>query len=144
MPANPVRKTSGEERLSTSKGSQYKSAARNKRAGRSLTINRLVLDELREHNSFDTWNAAKNAMNAVRDAQTIAISNQGDMTAIVLDSLRTPAIAYIETGKGDPRLGLFEWSAPQGSDTTDLAALALALPDLGTPPRHHPDKRRVG
>lgn len=126
-----VRKTIGEEQLTTLWGSAYKFAASNKRAGRSLTINRLLLDELREHATFDTWNASKNAMNAVRDAQTVAISNQGDVNAVVLDSLRLPALAYIETGKGDPRLGLFEWSAPDGSEPDDLAALAMALPDLG-------------
>jgi hypothetical protein len=131
MPANPVRKTIGEEQLNTIWGSKYKFAASNKRAGRSLTIDRLLLDELREHNSFDTWNAAVNAMNAIYDAQTVAISNQGDASAIVLDSLRLPAIEYIEGRGGDPRLGLFEWSAPQGADPTDLAALAMACPDLG-------------
>lgn len=131
MPADPVRKTIGEEMLRTNWGSKYKFAASNKRAGRSLTIDRLLLDELREHNSFDTWNAAVNAMNAVYDAQTVAISNQGDSSAVVLDSLRLPAITYIETGVGDPRLGLFEWSAPQGSNPTDLHALAMACPDLG-------------
>lgn len=131
MPADPVRKTIGEEMLRTIHGSKYKFAASNKRAGRSLTIDRLLLDELREHNSFDTWNAAVNAMNAVYDAQTVAISNQGDASAVVLDSLRLPAITYIETGMGDPRLGLFEWSAPQGSNPTDLHALAMACPDLG-------------
>lgn len=137
MTENAVRKTIGEEQLSVplrddpDRVSAYKFAASNKRAGRSLTIDRLLLDELREHNTFDTWNSAVNAMNAVRDAQTIAISNQGDASAVVLDSLRLPALEYIETGKGDPRLGLFEWSAPQGSDPTDLQALAMACPDLG-------------
>lgn len=131
MPADPVRKTIGEEMLSTIWDSHYKFAASNGRAGRSLTIDRLLLDELREHNSFATWDAAKNAMNAVRDAQVVAISNQGDVSAVVLDSLRLPAITYIETGQGDPRLGLFEWSAPQGSDPTDIHALAMACPDLG-------------
>lgn len=131
LPTDPVRKTIGEEMLTTDHGSKYKFAASNKRAGRSLTIDRLLLDELREHSSFDTWNAAVNAMNAVWDAQTVAISNQGDVTAIVLDSLRLPALTYIETGAGDPRLGLFEWSSPAGSDPTDLTALAMACPDLG-------------
>ena len=88
MPAYPVRKTIGEEMLTTSWESHYKFAASNGRAGRSLTIDRLLLDELREHNTFDTWNAAYNAMNAIYDAQAVAISNQGDASAIVLDSLR--------------------------------------------------------
>jgi hypothetical protein len=70
-------------------------------------------------------------MNAVRGAQLVAITNQGDDGAVVLDSLRGPALRYIETGQGDPRLGLFEYSAPQGADPTDIHALAMANPDLG-------------
>lgn len=126
-----IRKTIGEELISVTGGSSYGFAANNGSAGRSMTIARWMLDELREHSNFDAWNAADNAMNAVPDAQTVAISNQGDVTAVVLDSLRLPAIAYIETGEGDPRLGLFEWSAPDGSEPDDLTALAMALPDLG-------------
>lgn len=131
LPPHAERKTIGEECLTTIWGSKYKFAASNKRAGRSLTVHRLLLDELREHDSFATWNASSNAMTAVRDGQTVAISNQGDDSAIVLDSLRIPALKYIETGQGDPRLGLFEWSAPDGSEPDDLTALAHALPDLG-------------
>jgi hypothetical protein len=70
-------------------------------------------------------------MNAVSHAQAVAISNQGDDESVVLDSLRDAAIDYIETGAGDPRLGIFEWSSPDGSDPTDLQALAQANPDLG-------------
>ena len=126
-----IRLTIGEELISVAGGSSYGFAANNGSAGRSMTLSRWLLDELREHNTFDAWNAADNAMNAVKDAQTVAISNQGDMTAVVLDSLRLPALTFIETGVGDERLGLFEWSAPDGSDPEDLRALAMALPDLG-------------
>lgn len=110
---------------------EYKFAATNRRAGRSLTINRLVLDELREHRNWDTWNASTNAMNAVPSAQAWAITNQGDDQSVVLDALRTPAVGFIETGHGDPRLGLFEWSAPAGCDPDDVHALAAANPNLG-------------
>lgn len=127
----PVRATIGEEELRTAHGARYKIAASNRRAGRSLTVHRLILDELREHSSWDAWNASTHAMNAVPDAQAVCISNMGDDTSIVLDSLRDSAMEYIETGIGDPRLGLFEWSAPPGSDPTDLAALAQANPNLG-------------
>jgi hypothetical protein len=96
-----------------------------------MTLHRVMLDELREHLDFSAWNASSKAMNAVRTAQLVAITNQGDSGAVVLDSLRDPALRFIETGQGDPRLGLFEWSAPQGADPTDLHALALANPDLG-------------
>jgi hypothetical protein len=127
----PVWSAAGSEQLVTAAGSRYKIAATNRRAGRSLTVHRLMLDELREHQHWNAWNAATNAMNAVRDAQAIAISNQGDDTSVVLDSLHTSAQEFIETGRGDPRLGLFEWSAPRGADPTDLAALAMANPNLG-------------
>jgi hypothetical protein len=128
---DPVRLTVSEEYLRNLHGSTYYFAASNRRAGRSMTLHRVMLDELREHLDFSAWNAASKAMNAVRTAQLVAITNQGDSGAVVLDSLRDPALRFIETGQGDPRLGLFEWSAPQGADPTDLHALALANPDLG-------------
>ena len=126
-----VRASIGEEEFRTLAGSRYKIAAANRRAGRSLTVHRLILDELREHHSWDTWNAAVHAMNAVPGGQVVAISNMGDDTSVVLDSLRSAAIEFIESGVGDPRLGLFEYSAPPGSDPSDVAALAMANPSLG-------------
>lgn len=126
-----VRKANGEETLTTTGGCRYKIAASNRRGGRSLTINRLILDELREHASWDAWNAAVNATNAVPDAQVFAISNQGDDTSVVLDALRGPAVAHIERGDGDERLGLFEYSAPDGAAPDDLAGLAMSCPQLG-------------
>lgn len=110
---------------------RYKIGAANRKGGRSLTINRLVIDEVREHRDFEAWDAATNAANAVMDAQIFAITNQGDNAAVVLDALRTPAVEYIETGDGDPRLGIFEWSAPAGAAPTDVHALAQANPNLG-------------
>jgi hypothetical protein len=94
-------------------------------------VHRAILDELRDHHDFSSWGATSNAMTAVREGQLVAISNQGDHQSVVLDALRLPALAYIETGAGDPRLGLFEWSSPAGSEPDDLAALAQANPDLG-------------
>ncbi len=111
--------------------SVYRFAAPNRRAGRSFTVHRGLLDELREHQDWDTHDALINAMNAVDDAQAVAITNQGDLLSIVLDSFRTSAIEYIETGAGDPRLFLAEWSAPSGSDPTDPRAIAAANPGLG-------------
>jgi hypothetical protein len=126
-----VRRANGEETLTTDDGCRYKIAASNRRGGRSLTINRLILDELREHATWEAWNASVNATNAVPDAQVVCITNQGDESSIVLDALRVPAIAYIERGEGDPRLGLFEYSAPDGAAPDDIHALAAANPSLG-------------
>lgn len=128
---NGVRRAIGEETLTTTSGCRYKIAASNAKGGRSLSIDRLVIDELREHHTFEAWNAAAPATNARPNAQIVCITNQGDEQSIVLDSLRTPALAFIESGVGDVRLGLFEWSAPPGADPTDPEALAAANPNLG-------------
>lgn len=121
----------GEEEFRTVHGAKYRFAAVNRRAGRSLTIDRLVLDEIREHHDFECWGAATNAQNAVRDAQTLAVTNQGDDKSVVLDWLRDAALLFIKTGEGDHRTGLFEWSAPDGSDPADPRALAMANPNFG-------------
>lgn len=126
-----VRRAAGEESLVTVHGCRYKIAASNRKGGRSLTIDRLILDELREHDSWEAWNAAVPAMNAVPDAQAWAITNQGDDKSVVLESLRKSALRYLETGEGDERLGLFEWSAPSGAEPDDVDALAAANPNLG-------------
>lgn len=125
-----VRKMQNSEHLMIG-ASKYVVAANNRRAGRSLTVHRLLMDELREQQDWDTWNAAVGAMAAVADGQVVAVCNQGDDTSVVLNSLHRSAVEFIETGEGDPRLGLFEWSAPPGSDPTDPDALAAANPDLG-------------
>lgn len=137
-----VRRSNGEQSLKTKTWvdpanpktrwySRYKIAASNRKGGRSLTIDRLILDELREHDSWEAWNAASPATNAVRDAQIWGISNQGDDKAVVLNSLRDAALGVLAGEVGDQRLGLFEWSAPDGSKPTDIDALSQANPNLG-------------
>lgn len=122
----------GEESLTTAAGAQYLFAATNRRAGRSLSIDRLVIDELREHTSFDAWDASTNAMNARPYSQAFCITNQGDDTGVVLDSLHARALSVIKSGLADVRgIGLFEYSAPDGADLLDPAAVAAANPNLG-------------
>jgi hypothetical protein len=126
-----VRYTLGEESLKTTDNSELIFAANNKKAGRSLTLRRWLCDELREHKSWDAWSAASHTMNAVPEAQIVAITNQGDDTALVLHAQREAALTYIRTGRGDYRHGLLEWSAPDGAKATDPHALAAANPNLG-------------
>lgn len=137
IPGDGVRKAAGEECLTAvdpedpRRISRYRIAASNRKGGRSLTVYRLVLDELREHPDWSAWGAAYNAMNAVPEAQVVAITNMGDDTSVVLDSLRNDALAFIESGTGDSRLGLLEWSAEDGADPEDPHALAMSCPNLG-------------
>lgn len=121
-----VRHAMGGESLETVFGGRYKIAAANRRGGRSLTIERLIMDEVREQHDWDAYNAAIPAMNAVPDAQAFLISNMGDDQSVVINALRDQALE----GQ-DARLGLFEWSSPDEAEATDIKALALANPNLG-------------
>lgn len=134
-----IRKANGEQVLwradaleeDLDEGSRYKIAASNEEGGRSLTIDRLVLDELRQHHDYTAHDASVPATNAVPDAQIWALSNAGSDRSVVLNDMRDAALAFIKTGEGDERLGIFEYSAPDGASPLDLGALAQANPNLG-------------
>lgn len=126
-----IRLTISEEMLTTLDGAEFTFAANNSRAGRSMTLARWLCDELREHTNSDAWDAATYAQNAVPYAQTVCITNQGGDEAVVLDGLRESALGFIRTGSGDRRVGLLEWSAPDGADPEDVEALAMANPNAG-------------
>lgn len=125
-PRSGVRRANGEQTLTIATGGRYKIAASNARGGRSLTVERLIMDELREHHDWSAYNAAMPATSAIKDAQNWMITNQGDDRSVVLSSLRKQALDGT-----DPRLGIFEWSAPDGAKATDINALAAANPNLG-------------
>lgn len=135
---------------------RYKIAAANDDAGRSLTIHRLILDELRRLFDWTVYNASLPTISAVPDAQVFMISNQGDFRSVVLRSLRKSALEFLRhqhddnrmlgwsaprgaydaalerlLPAGNPRFGLFEWSSPPGAAVDDLDALARANPNLG-------------
>jgi len=121
-----VRRANGQEELKTVWGGVYEIAASNRKGGRSTTLDRLVMDELREHKDWDAYNAAKPATHAVRDAQIFMLSNMGDDRSEVLNALRDQALEGT-----DERLGIFEWSSPDPMEADDLEALAMANPTLG-------------
>lgn len=126
-----VRRGKGAEVLTTTDRCRYKIGTADRSGGRSLPVERLILDELREHKTWEAYNASYYAMNAQPHGQAVMITNQGDEKAVVLKEVRAEALAYIETGAGDERLGLFEWSAWEGCDPLDPYAQAAANPQLG-------------
>lgn len=126
LPKDAVRRANGEQTLKVRAGGRYKIAASNRKGGRSLTVHRLIMDELREHHDWSAYDAAEPATHAVADAQVWMITNQGDDRSVVLHELRDQALRG-----SDPSLGLFEWSAPDGAPATDVEALAAANPNLG-------------
>jgi hypothetical protein len=127
----PERRTNGEQTLSTLDGARYKIGTASRRGGRSLSVDLLILDELREHRSFDAWSASSKTTNARARGQRWAPSNAGDDGSVVLNHLQAQALATLETGEGDDSLAIFEWSAPPGCDPGDRSVWPMANPALG-------------
>jgi len=77
---------------------RYKVKAANRRAGRGFSGDLTLLDELREHQTWEAWSAIVKTMMARPNGQTWAMSNAGDITSAVLRFLRKKAHERL----GDP------------------------------------------
>jgi phage terminase large subunit-like protein len=89
----------GKKSLNFTTGERYKVKAANRRAGRSLSGDLVMLDELREHQSWDAWGAVTKTTMARAHALILALSNAGDASSIVLRHLRT--MAHLALGNPD-------------------------------------------
>lgn len=104
----------GKKTIRLKTGERYKVKAANRRAGRGLSGDRIILDELREHQNWDAWAAITKTTMAREFAQIWCFSNAGDVTSIVLRHLRKRAHATL----GDP----------DGINAADAAGLEDLLP----------------
>jgi len=77
---------------------RYKVKAANRRAGRGFSGDLTLLDELREHQTWEAWSAIVKTMMARPNGQTWAMSNAGDITSAPLRFLRKKAHERL----GDP------------------------------------------
>jgi hypothetical protein len=142
------RDTNGEQESWTLAGSRYKIAASNPEGGRSLPVERLILDELRQHHDYSAWLASVNAGNAQRNFQVWAITNAGTDRSVVLNDLHDACEVFLawvnEVGAsnvaaaaaaapGDWRTGMFSWSCADSANPLDPAELARANPNLNNP-----------
>ncbi|WP_243704921.1 MULTISPECIES: terminase [unclassified Micromonospora] len=134
LPENPhrraIRKTTGEEEWWSADDCHYGIAASNAEGGRSMSNRRVIADEFAKQYNYDAYGAAYYSMDAFEDAQYWALTTP-DPKGVPFNDLRAAALAFIESGEGDPSLGLFEWSAPEDADPTDVRALAQSNPTLG-------------
>lgn len=121
-----VRRANGEQELRLVNGARYRIAAATGSAGRGLSVDLLILDELRQHQTWAAWGALSKTTMARPNALTVGISNAGDDQSVVLNALREAALSG-----ADPTIGLFEWSAPDGCELDDRDAWAQANPGLG-------------
>lgn len=117
---------------------------------RGFTGDLILLDELREHKTWDSWAAVTKTMMARPRAQTWAFSNAGNSLSVVLRHLRAqshrelgwpdgdadaeiledpdPGIAALIEQYPEVTSGWFEWSAPPKALRSDMTALAQANP----------------
>lgn len=131
----------------------YRVASAGRRGGRGFSGDLILMDELREHQNWETWGACTNTMNARPWGQTWAFSNAGDVLSIVLRYLRAQAhknlgwpdgdadaeilgeeneelTAFLEEMGGLDMTGFFEWSADPKSSRTDIEQLAQSNPSM--------------
>lgn len=150
----------------------YRIGASTRKGGRSLSVDRLVVDELREQENWESYNASMPTMNARPYAQAFMISNQGDDKSVVLESLRKRGMRQIALGEQaagvrtrdldqelrdlltemqrvepddieDDEIGLFEWSAQRGAAPDNPVALLAANPNANQPHTHSPSLRSL-
>lgn len=150
----PPRKVNGGKTIRLRSGERYKVKAASRRAGRGLSGDLILLDELREHTNWEAWGAITKTTMARANAQVWALSNAGDAASVVLRYLRKMAHKALGDPDGilaaedpnrlledeldaddlaveaDDSLGIFEWSAPPGCRTDDRDGWAQANPSL--------------
>lgn len=157
---NGIKRSNGKKALVLETGERYRVQPATRRGGRGLSGDLIMLDELREHSTWDAWSAVTKTTMARPDALILGMSNAGDAASVVLRHLRLMAhrelgdpdgivrsaegVADIlaasvedenapddEITKGDAALGWFEWSAPPGCDVFDVEGWLMANPSYG-------------
>lgn len=145
-----IDKTNGKKALRLTDSGKYLVRAASRRSARSFTGDLVLLDELREHLTWEGWAAATKTTMARPRSQTWAYSNAGDVRSVVLKALRLGAMARaegVEPGELDDfrgpvpdvapdaepddhedpgAVGLFEWSSKPGRSVWDREGWAEA------------------
>lgn len=141
--------TNGAKRLQLNGNRDYRVRASNRKAGRGKSADLVLMDELREHQTWDAWAALSKTGMARKNALMWCMSNAGDGTSVVLRHFRLKAHARLGDPDGivaamgdsailpdeedieDSALGWFEWSAHPNADPGDEKEWAQANPALG-------------
>jgi len=132
-----VDRGSGRKAMKLRTGEEYQVAAASRRGGRGFTGDLILLDELREHQSWDSWSAVTKTTLARAMALVVCLSNAGDVRSIVLRHLRRIAIeALVEQGAAELEAELKAF-ADQGIDLGE--ALGVDLAEAGDDDEFDPD-----
>lgn len=143
-------KTNGKKSLRLKNGALYEPRAASRMGGRGKSAARVIMDEMREQQTWDVWGAVSKTKNAIFNSQLWGISSAGDGKSVVLRALRDGAIRtineyeqYVETGvqqleefanSHDMATALFEWSAEPGKPLMDIEGILQANPSVGYKP----------
>ena len=121
------RYANGQEEIRLSNGGVYSIVAPTRGGARGPSRDLVIIDELREFDSWDFIAAAKPTTIASTDPQILYLSNAGDEQSVVLNALRDRA-------DKDPGLAYLEWSATPSLPADDVKGWAEANPAMGHEP----------
>ena len=118
------RYANGQEEIRLTNGGRYRIVAPTRSGARGESNDDVIIDELREMDTFDFIGAAKPTMTTSEDPQLIYLSNAGESDSVVLNSVQARA------GE-DPNLAYLEWSAAPERKPDDRRGWAEGNPALG-------------
>jgi len=121
-----VSRSYGREELRLRNGCRYRLVAPTAGGARGFSANLAIIDELREHHSYDAY-AAISYTTTVPKGQLWFASNAGDQSSVVLNDMRRQALAQAEPST----IYYAEWSADPKLDVDDPVGWAQANPSLG-------------
>jgi hypothetical protein len=114
----------GQEEIRMRNGGSYRIVAPTRSGARGPSNDDVIIDEVRELDSFDFIAAAKPTLAASRNPQMLYRSNMGDDTSVVLNALRLRS-------QTDPSLAYLEWSAAPERSSDDREGWLEANPSIG-------------
>ena len=146
-----VRRSNGGKSFELDTGGKYKIAASSRKGARGKRSDLIIMDELREQQTWEGWAAISKTMMARPNAQLWAVTNAGDGSSVVLNHLRAIGHAALGDPDGicadsgmedaedmdmdDDSVFIAEWSADPCLDITDPDGFELAVrqanPSLG-------------
>ena len=125
-----VTRANGREEILLKSGCRYKIVAPTAGGSRGLSADTVYLDEARMAKTFDGFSALTYTMQARPNPQLWITSNAGDMSSVVLNSLRERAMHKIDKDTDDDIMYM-EWSAHQDRRLGDIEGWREANPALG-------------
>jgi phage terminase large subunit-like protein len=126
MAIKGVTRSYGREELVMRNGCRYRLVAPTAGGARGFSAHLAIIDELREHKTYDAY-AAISYTTTVPKGQLWFASNAGDQTSVVLNDMRRQALAQSKPST----IYYAEWSADPQLNVDDPAAWAQANPSLG-------------